>query len=192
MTKKNRSRTKDSPCAPGAVNADLLAQLADTLWLPADLTKAQRRARIQAAEAMLEDIGPADGTESMLACQMVAAHEAAMDCLRRAMLEDQPEGGREVNLKHAERLLALYTRQVTVLDRHRTRQRRAADQPDAEPPEEIDYVEVILDPDGTEMSVEEYFASEEGIAAVALARGSEADRQKAYAEKERLWEEARR
>lgn len=46
----------------------------------------------------------------MLATQLVATHEAAMECLRRAMISEQSFKGRDVNLKHAEKLLQIYAR----------------------------------------------------------------------------------
>ena len=57
--------------------------------------------------------------ETMLAMQMIGAHEAAMECLRRAMLADQTWEGRDLNLKHAVRLMSVYERQVAALDKHR-------------------------------------------------------------------------
>ena len=55
----------------------------------------------------------------MLAAQMVATHNAAMECLRRAMIPEQSFHGRDQNLKHAAKLLSIYTRQIDVLDKHR-------------------------------------------------------------------------
>ncbi len=123
MTKStHRDRSAASNAPPGgAINPDLLSQLSNTLWLPDGMDEKQRAARIQAAQSMLADIDPAGGIETMLAAQMVAAHEAAMECLRRAVANDQSPEGRNQNLTHAERLLALYARQVDALGRHRTR-----------------------------------------------------------------------
>ncbi len=50
---------------------------------------------------------------------MVGTHNAAMDCLRRAMIEGQSLVGREQNLKHAGKLLSIYSRQIEVLNKHR-------------------------------------------------------------------------
>lgn len=55
----------------------------------------------------------------MLAIQMVATHNAAMECLRRAMIPAQSFEGRDQNLKHATKLLSIYSRQIEVLDKHR-------------------------------------------------------------------------
>lgn len=79
---------------------------------------------ILAAVAALEAIAPTDGVEGMLAAQMVATHEAAMECLRRAMLSQQTFEGRDQNLKHATKLLGIYERQLGALDKHRGKGRQ--------------------------------------------------------------------
>ncbi len=117
MTTSNQHTPEDTGVSP-----DLLAQLTQTLWLPHDMDEGTRAARIAAAQAMLEDIAPGDGVEGMLAVQMVATHEAAMACLGRSTAPGTSPGQTDQNLKHAERLLAIYTRQVDVLDRHRVKE----------------------------------------------------------------------
>ncbi len=71
--------------------------------------------------AALQAIAPTDGLEGMLAAQMVATHEAAMECLRRAMISEQSFEGRDVNLKHGAKLMQIYTRQMEALAKHRGR-----------------------------------------------------------------------
>ena len=56
--------------------------------------------------------------EAMLRAQLEATHLAAMDCLHRATTAESPEL-RDRALTHATRLLALFTRQVNVLERRR-------------------------------------------------------------------------
>ena len=55
----------------------------------------------------------------MLAAQMVGTHHAALECLRRAMLEGQTFEGRNASLGHAQRLMSLYAQQMAALDKHR-------------------------------------------------------------------------
>lgn len=74
---------------------------------------------VQAALDALAAINPRDGFEGILASQMVAVHETAMDCLRRAQYPGQPFETRDMNLKNAAKLLQLYVRQVEALDKHR-------------------------------------------------------------------------
>ncbi len=84
--------------------------------------EAKERARL---EAMLEplkaldSINPRDAAERMLAMQMIGIHAAAMECLRRAMVEGQASAGRSENLKNAAGLSSLYARQMEALDKHR-------------------------------------------------------------------------
>ncbi len=126
----SQQAASENAAQEGAVTPDLLAQLANTLWLPHDMDEGTRGVRLAAARAMLADINPAAGIEGMLACQMVATHEAAMACLSRSAAPDQSPEQTDQNLKHAERLMALYTRQVDVLGRHRIRQQERQEQLD--------------------------------------------------------------
>ncbi len=71
--------------------------------------------------AALQAIAPTGSLEGMLAAQMVATHEAAMECLRRAMISEQTFEGRDANLKHATKLLLVYARQMEALAKHRGR-----------------------------------------------------------------------
>ncbi len=97
----------------------LIKQVADTLWLPDSLGDDERVTLVQSAISMLQGIKPSDEMEGMLATQMVATHNAAMECFRRAMIPAQSFEGRDQNLRHASKLLSLYSRQIEVLDRHR-------------------------------------------------------------------------
>ena len=97
----------------------LINQVYDALWLPEGLSDEERMARIQSAISMLQGINPADEIEGMLAAQMVSTHNAIMECLRRAMIEGQPPAVRDQNLKHATKLLSIYSRQIEVLNKHR-------------------------------------------------------------------------
>ncbi len=155
MTTSNQHTPEDTGVSP-----DLLAQLENILWLPDDLDEGIRTARLAAARATLAHIDPAPGIEAMLACQMVAAHEAAMACLSRSMAPAAAPELVDQNLKHAERLMALYARQTEVLGRHRAReQKRAYDRRDQEQqarqPEITEIEEVYINPDGTEATPEE-------------------------------------
>jgi hypothetical protein len=55
----------------------------------------------------------------MLAAQMVATHQTAMDCFRRAQLPNQTFEGRRMNLEFATKLMRSYTALVETLDKHR-------------------------------------------------------------------------
>lgn len=102
-----------------AVELAKLNEIAELLWLHAELTEEARDALIVKAIDLFESIKPADGLEAMLAAQMVGTHSAAMECLRRAMVQGQSFEGRNANLSQAQRLMGLYARQLAALDKHR-------------------------------------------------------------------------
>jgi len=55
----------------------------------------------------------------MLAAQMVATHEAALECFRRAALAEQTFAGRELGLKYGDRLVRSFAALTDALNRHR-------------------------------------------------------------------------
>jgi hypothetical protein len=97
----------------------LINQAISALWIPEGTSEERKNELIESAIALLQGIKPQDEIEGMLATQMVATHSAAMDCLRRAMLDGQTFEGRDKNLKHAAKLLTIYARQIETLDKHR-------------------------------------------------------------------------
>ena len=67
----------------------------------------------------LTELAPRDEYERMLIHQMMAAHNATMECYRRSMIPGQPPEGRDLNLKHAQKLSSLYAMQLETLNKHR-------------------------------------------------------------------------
>src|SRR5262249_13099798 len=59
--------------------------------------------------AALAAIRPADELESMVAAQLIACHNAAMECFRRGMLGEQTFEGRKENLSQASKLSRSFT-----------------------------------------------------------------------------------
>ena len=102
-----------------AVEQAKLDEISSLLWFPEGLDEAAAHARIIKAVKLFESIKPADGMEAMLAMQMVGAHSAAMECLRRAMVPAQSFEGRASKLGHAQKMMSLYARQLVALDKHR-------------------------------------------------------------------------
>ena len=102
-----------------AVELAKLNEIARLLWLPAELSERDREALIVKAIDQFKSINPTDATESMLATQMIGTSSAAIDCLRRAMLPGQTFEARDMTLKHAQKLMTLYTQQMAALDKHR-------------------------------------------------------------------------
>jgi len=101
------------------LNLQLIRQAAEALYFATETTKEEIAERIQSTIAMLQGIKPSDEIEGMLATQMVAAHNAAMNCLRKAMAPEQNFAWRDMNLKHAAKLMSIYARQLDALNKHR-------------------------------------------------------------------------
>jgi len=69
-------------------NNNLLNQAANTLWIKHSDEKT-RETQCKATMSALVGIAPKDEIEGMIAAQVIAAHNAAMECYRRAMHSGQ-------------------------------------------------------------------------------------------------------
>lgn len=96
-----------------------LNEISELLWLPDSLNTEEQNARIVRAVELYDSLKPADGAEGMLAVQMVGTHTAALECLRRAAVDGQTFAGRDMALKHAQKLMVLYAKQLETLNKHR-------------------------------------------------------------------------
>lgn len=72
------------------------------------------------AAALLAGIGPRDELEAMLAVQMIAVHNAAMDAANRAILTGQKFDGRQANMGYVARLMQIFTSQLETFKKYRT------------------------------------------------------------------------
>jgi hypothetical protein len=104
--------------ASDAFNTILANQVTNALWL-ARADEDERQKRMSAAVAGLAGIGPRDELEGMLGAQLIAAHSAAMECYRRAMIPDQTFAGRHESLTQANKLSRTYVTLLEALNRHR-------------------------------------------------------------------------
>jgi hypothetical protein len=93
-------------------------QTFEALWVK-HLDPATRDKQYSATLAALTGIGPRDELEGMMAAQLIAAHNAAMECYRRAMLGEQTFEGRRENLAQANKLSRTYAALLEALNRHR-------------------------------------------------------------------------
>src|SRR4051812_18518027 len=94
-------------------------QVLGTVWRGDQETPDTKEIRDTATLGRLSDIGSRDVIEGMLAAQMVAVHEAAMEAFRRAALAEQTFAGREMGLKYGAKLSRTYAALLETLDRHR-------------------------------------------------------------------------
>jgi hypothetical protein len=101
-----------------AFNNTIIDQMCRSLWVPYSDRDKMMQHGIAARSAMV-GIKPRDEVEGMLAVQMVALHNAAMECFQRAKLEGQTFEGRRENLNQANKLSHSYATLIEALDRHR-------------------------------------------------------------------------
>jgi hypothetical protein len=99
-------------------NNVLANQTFQTLWLKNSDKETSDR-QVSATAAGLVGIGPKDELEGMIAAQLLAAHNAAMECYRRAMIGEQSFEGRRENLSQANKLSRTYAALLDALNRHR-------------------------------------------------------------------------
>ena len=69
--------------------------------------------------AIRRPISVLDEIEGMIASQLLAAHNATMECYRRAMIPEQSFEGRRENLNQANKLSRTYSVLLDALNRHR-------------------------------------------------------------------------
>jgi hypothetical protein len=93
-------------------------QTIQTLWRKNSDEEA-RKDQVNAAIAGLIGINPNDELEGMLAAQLVACHNASMECYRRAMIGEQTFEGRRENLSQANKLSRTHATLLEALNRHR-------------------------------------------------------------------------
>ncbi len=99
-------------------NNILANQAAQALWLK-NSSPEERDKQFSATVAALMGIAPKDEIESMMAAQLIASHNAAMECYRRAMIGEQTFEGRRENLNQANKLSRTHATLVEALNRHR-------------------------------------------------------------------------
>ena len=107
-----------SATGPGAWNDALLAGIVQ-VCAGSDRSDKGAVAKARAGVAAMNGIGPDDVIADMVAAQLVAAHQATMDCYKRAAGGDLPlEVWREA-LNQANRLSRTTAALIEALNRHR-------------------------------------------------------------------------
>ena len=110
-----------SICGTGskAFNNILANQALATLWLPPGIKWEDQDRRYQAALMSMPEFKPTDGIEGMMAAQAVGLHSASMECLRRAMISDQPGEMADKLRRQGANLSRAFLDVVAALDRKR-------------------------------------------------------------------------
>lgn len=99
-------------------NNVLANQAFQSLWLKSSSDE-EREKQLSATMSALIGIAPKDELEAMMAAQLLAAHNAAMECYRRATIGEQTFEGRRENLSQANKLSRTYAALLEALNRHR-------------------------------------------------------------------------
>jgi hypothetical protein len=99
-------------------NNMLANQALQALWTK-DSDAETRDRKLSATLAVLAGIGPRDELEGMMTAQLIAAHNAAMECYRRAMIGEQTFEGRRENLNQANKLSRTWATLLEALNKHR-------------------------------------------------------------------------
>jgi hypothetical protein len=99
-------------------NNILANQTVQTLWLKSADAEEINRQRHAAVDVLI-GMAPRDEFEGMAAAQLVACHNASMECYRRAMIGEQTFEGRRENLNQANKLSRTYATLLEALNRHR-------------------------------------------------------------------------
>jgi hypothetical protein len=97
----------------------LVSQLDAALWKGPDPDPEVVRVKEHATLRALQGVAPRDPVEGMLAAQMVATHDAAMECFKRAHIVGQSFEARQAELGQASKLVRAYAALAETLDRRR-------------------------------------------------------------------------
>ncbi|GAA0762444.1 hypothetical protein [Erythrobacter ramosus] len=101
------------------VGIALVERTTHAMWMADPSDEETLTKTMSLAMEALRGLKPRDEAEGMLAAQMIASHNAAMDCMHRAMTPGQSIQARDMNLKHAAKMMSLYERQLAALDKRR-------------------------------------------------------------------------
>jgi hypothetical protein len=96
-------------------NNVIVNQTVNALWINED----QKESQFKAVASALFEINPRDPIEGMIGAQLLAGHNAAMECYRRAMLPGQDFEFRRENLNQAGKLSRTFATLLEALNRHR-------------------------------------------------------------------------
>jgi hypothetical protein len=102
-----------------AWNNSIASQATSSIWHGHNPDAERTHERQVASLSLLAGISPNDEFEGMLAAQLLASHNAAMECYRRAMIAEQTFEGRKENLAQANKLSRTHATLLEALNRHR-------------------------------------------------------------------------
>ena len=106
------------------LNTVLTNQAVGSAWYPRDISEDQKGKLVSAVISALMEFKPTDAIEGMMAVQAVGLHTAMMECLRRAMIPEQPGDACNLLRKQAANLSRAFVEVVEALDRRRGKGRK--------------------------------------------------------------------
>jgi hypothetical protein len=102
-----------------AWNNTIANQAVNCIWQGHNPDAERIHERQVASLSLLAGISPNDEFEGMLAAQLLASHNAAMECYRRAMIAEQSFEGRKEALTQANKLSRTHATLLEALNRYR-------------------------------------------------------------------------
>ena len=96
---------------------NLIGQVLAAVWQGDSISDERQTATL----AAMHELKPRDPIEGMLIGQLIACHNAAMECYRRAMISEQTFPGWRESLNQANKLSRTYAALIEALDRHRSK-----------------------------------------------------------------------
>jgi hypothetical protein len=113
---------KKEQCISGSISPEftkvLTNQAFQSMWRKHSDEAALKTQYAMALSAMA-GMKPQDEMEGMIITQMLGLHNAAMECMRRAMLDNQSAVGEALYLNQANKLTRSYAQLMQALDKHR-------------------------------------------------------------------------
>ena len=118
-TKPKQSLRRLVPVSDHDLNNRKINEYIPLIALSPEFDQAEQYAKVNRAISMVEAIGPRDGTEDLLARQMVGINQAIHDCLGTALNPGCSAERKDKNLDMVNKLSQTYIKQVAALDKHR-------------------------------------------------------------------------
>ncbi|MEY2530599.1 MAG: hypothetical protein QOI96_684 [Verrucomicrobiota bacterium] len=116
--KRKRGRPRIGGSKSDTWNNLIVGQAINALWTK-NSDQEERNRQYEGTISALIGISPKDEMEAMIATQLIASHNASMECYRRAMIGEQTFEGRRENLNQANKLSRTYATLLEALNRHR-------------------------------------------------------------------------
>ena len=117
LTKKSANAVSPSiASSDSALKKRMISQLVDVLYTTVDEADIE-----EVALAALRAFNPKDDVEVTMAAHLAAVNHNALDCFRRAMMDNQKLAVRDFEMRHAAKMLELYGRMLPAYEKRQKR-----------------------------------------------------------------------